>query len=330
MKRLLLLLLLLLPSLAWAQKPPINSVAGPTTSRQFGSIITDAIGDTTNGKVPLFAGCAGGVLIFSGGAVPSCSTVLPGGLSMTGTYSTVSTSALNVSPDWTFSSTANAISAISLSPTMTPAGASAGNVNAVFVAPVTTASGSINFSTLRGLVTQVTASTGYTGTITTVEAMRATYLNLSGIASPTATGFVASGLGNGGTITSGAVHNRSINVELTSASPGAGGTIVNDGLEITLSTGSGAGTTTNRGIYITGNGGTGGGGTTTNYAIYSDSTAASSLTGALSIGGTFQVTQASPAAADACTAGQIVGDANYLYTCSASGAWKRVAVTGGY
>lgn len=32
----------------------------------------------------------------------------------------------------------------------------------------------------------------------------------------------------------------------------------------------------------------------------------------------------------ACSAGQIVGDANYLYTCASSGVWKRVAMTGGY
>lgn len=50
----------------------------------------------------------------------------------------------------------------------------------------------------------------------------------------------------------------------------------------------------------------------------------------LDVSGTFRVTQASPAAADACSAGQIVGDTTYLYTCSASGAWKRVAMTGGY
>lgn len=44
MKRLLLALLLLAPSLAWAQKPPVNGVAGPTTSTQLKSIITDATG----------------------------------------------------------------------------------------------------------------------------------------------------------------------------------------------------------------------------------------------------------------------------------------------
>src|SRR6185295_9680206 len=42
----LLLFLLLLPSLAFAQpvKPPINAVAGPTTSAQFRGIITDPLG----------------------------------------------------------------------------------------------------------------------------------------------------------------------------------------------------------------------------------------------------------------------------------------------
>lgn len=50
MKR-LLFLLLLLPSLAWGQKPPINGVAGPTTSSQFGSIITDPNGTPSTGHV---------------------------------------------------------------------------------------------------------------------------------------------------------------------------------------------------------------------------------------------------------------------------------------
>lgn len=39
---------------------------------------------------------------------------------------------------------------------------------------------------------------------------------------------------------------------------------------------------------------------------------------------------ASPAAADACTAGRIVWDASYLYVCTATGVWKRAAITGGY
>lgn len=45
---------------------------------------------------------------------------------------------------------------------------------------------------------------------------------------------------------------------------------------------------------------------------------------------TFRILQASPAASDACSAGQIAVDTGFLYTCAASGTWKRVAVAGGY
>ena len=39
---------------------------------------------------------------------------------------------------------------------------------------------------------------------------------------------------------------------------------------------------------------------------------------------------ATPASNAACTAGKIVWDASYVYVCTASGAWKRAALTGGY
>jgi hypothetical protein len=42
------------------------------------------------------------------------------------------------------------------------------------------------------------------------------------------------------------------------------------------------------------------------------------------------LTQASPVAAAACTAGQFAVDTGFLYTCASTGVWKRVAVTGGY
>lgn len=41
-------------------------------------------------------------------------------------------------------------------------------------------------------------------------------------------------------------------------------------------------------------------------------------------------TSASPASNAACTAGRFVWDSSYLYLCTASGAWKRAALTGGY
>ena len=33
---------------------------------------------------------------------------------------------------------------------------------------------------------------------------------------------------------------------------------------------------------------------------------------------------------DACTSGELAWDADYLYVCTATGAWKRSALTGGY
>lgn len=39
---------------------------------------------------------------------------------------------------------------------------------------------------------------------------------------------------------------------------------------------------------------------------------------------------ATPASGSACTAGTLVWDASYIYVCTASGAWKRSALTGGY
>ncbi len=58
------------------------------------------------------------------------------------------------------------------------------------------------------------------------------------------------------------------------------------------------------------------------------------IPGALSLGAVTEtslvVTQASPASGAACTAGSIVGDTTYLYTCASTGVWKRVAMTGSY
>jgi hypothetical protein len=44
----------------------------------------------------------------------------------------------------------------------------------------------------------------------------------------------------------------------------------------------------------------------------------------------YVTTSESPASGAACTAGQITWDASYIYVCTASGAWKRAALTGGY
>jgi hypothetical protein len=42
------------------------------------------------------------------------------------------------------------------------------------------------------------------------------------------------------------------------------------------------------------------------------------------------ITAQSPASGAACDAGEIAWDTSYIYVCTASGAWKRAALTGGY
>ena len=92
----------------------------------------------------------------------------------------------------------------------------------------------------------------------------------------------SAGTSNSGN-TSGTINNYSFFALPHTASAGAGGTLNNYGQYITLSNGSGAsGTTNNYGLFITGNS-TGG---DTNYAVYSDSTAASYLAGNVGIGTT--------------------------------------------
>lgn len=49
------------------------------------------------------------------------------------------------------------------------------------------------------------------------------------------------------------------------------------------------------------------------------------------INGKLRITNSSsPASSDACNSGTITWDANYIYVCTSSGAWKRSALTGGY
>lgn len=96
MKRLayLLALLVLLPTLALAQKPPINGVAGPTTSAELRSIITDESGS--------------GALVFQGGALGAATGT---SLSVTGNILSYSGTAIpaggTTGSGYTFSSTSN-------------------------------------------------------------------------------------------------------------------------------------------------------------------------------------------------------------------------------
>lgn len=235
--------------------------------------------------LPLSGGTLTGGLTLADGSVWGAT-----GLSASSTYTTVSTSAFNLAPILSFSSTANAITDISLAPTMTPTGATAGNVNAAQI--FASASNSIvNISALRGLALSVNETSNYTGVIATAQALLIAAPNVAGTNQYTNYhGMEFGSVTNGNGITSGTVNNANIFHAAITASAGSGGTVNNYQENVAVPTGSGAGTTNNYGIYITGNGGTGGAGTTNNYAIDSVSTAPSVLLGSLSaLSGTMPV-----------------------------------------
>jgi hypothetical protein len=210
--------------------------------------------------------------------LPDTATFASTGYANSNSYSTSGTSAWSWGPTWNFSSTSNGLAVMSLTPTMVPTGASAGNVNGVNLVN-TVGTSAVNISTVRMLTSSLTVSAGYTGTITTAMGFNGGITNNGTNAIGTTVALNMAGTANGNGVTTGTVNNQVATFGAHSAAAGLGGTINNDGVKVTVGTGSGAGTTTNRGVYITGNGGSGGSGTTNNYAIYSDSTAPSSFAG---------------------------------------------------
>ena len=70
----------------------------------------------------------------------------------------------------------------------------------------------------------------------------------------------------------------------------------------------------------------------TAYQVSACSTTGTSIIpGPLIVQGALTVTtSSSPASGASCTAGTLAWDANYFYLCTASGAWKRAALTGSY
>lgn len=209
------------------------------------------------------------------------------------TYSTVLTPSLTANPTYTYTSTANGISALQMAPTLVPSGASAGSTNGLAVV-ATVGTSAVNISSLRALEVELNTAAGYSGTAAAGSSILVNAPGISGSIPLTVwDGITIGASANGNGITSGTVSNNGIDTMGASASAGSGGVIVNSGIKSTLPTGAGAGTTTDYGLYVTGNGGSGGGGTTNNFAIYSDSTAASSLAGALTVTGASVLSNAS-------------------------------------
>lgn len=81
-------------------------------------------------------------------------------------------------------------------------------------------------------------------------------------------------------------------------------------------------------LYISGTPSAG----TNNYAVHVVA-GNTKLAGTLTVdtaAGLILLTSSSPASGAACTAGAMTWDASYIYVCTATGVWKRAALTGGY
>lgn len=197
------------------------------------------------------------------------------GIADTASYSTASTPVVGFLPTWNFSSTSSGIAPFVFSPTMVPAGASAGNVNALAVGP-TVGTSAVNQSTQRAINAGVTVSAGYSGTLSAANAYGAFVVNNGNNPITTTTQYAAIGTGNGNGITTGVVTNIGFGGTPHSAAAGVGGTVYNIGGRFDVGTGDSAGTR-NYGVYITGNGGA----TAINFATLSDSPAPSAFSGKL-------------------------------------------------
>lgn len=274
------------------------AVANGTDGRIFYQVASNTVGQMTTTGSGTVVVLATSPTLAGTVTLPDASTVASTGIANVGSFTTVSTPSINYAPTWNYSSTGNALAVIVLSPTLVPTGASAGTI---FGVSLTTHIGtsSVNGSTFTGTNNNLTVDAGYAGTFSGgLNGITSTVINSGTNAAPIVKSFSANISANGNGTTTATVVNHGFFTNSGTAAAASGGTVTNNSATLSLSTGSGAGTTTNRGLYITGNGGSGGGGTTTNYAIFSDSTAASSLAGQLTVS-----SGTAPPAAGAATAG---------------------------
>lgn len=244
-----------------------------------------------------------GVLVTSGGGVPSISSTLPSGLaipsptfsgtvtfpdaatwaatglSIGGTYTTASTPIISVSPIFNYTSTGT-VNLVNTNFIMTPTGASSSAANGANVA-TTYYNSAVNITTGVSAQFGVVTDSSYTGTVATGAALSIAAPSVGG-SNPITTYngiWFRNGITNGNGITTGTVNNNGINLGTNTAAAGAGGAVNNTQILVNLPSGSSAGTTS-KGIWITGNGGA----ASTKFALYSDSTALSQIGGELDVG----------------------------------------------
>lgn len=261
--------------------------------KKFVGLVTGALlASTSLTSAQVFP--SSGLLITQGGLAPASSPRFTGtvtfpdgatwastGLADAASYSTTSTPFLSLTPTWTFSSTANNVHAIAISPTLIAGGASAGNDGAITIVP-SLGTSAANFGQFRGINLQLSTAAGYSGTAALGVAIYFRAPSVGGTNPFTNYQHVlADGIANGNGITSGTVTNYHLNLSAHTAAAGAGGTVANTGILVTVPSSSSAGNT-DKALAITGNGGA----LSTKYAIYSDSTAPSAFGGPLITSGT--------------------------------------------
>ena len=240
--------------------------------------VTIGNNSNTNNAVNIAAGTTGGINLQAKTTVTGDLIVSNNNASITGT-STGNTK-LSVGGTVNASNTGSQYG-LQNDVSFNPSGASLSNIYGM--SNSTTVSGSaLSIGQVSGIQTDVRTGAGYTGTITEATGMWVGQPVLSGTNKiATYNGIKISGNTDNGGNTTGTIENNQIRVGGSTTAAGVGGTLNNYGINLTLATGNTSGTN-NYGLYIQGNGN---GSANSNYAIYSGSSAASLLTGALNING---------------------------------------------
>jgi parallel beta-helix repeat protein len=250
-------------------------------------------------------------------AQPGVTTVIRGDatqqgvLTLGGALTTTASARLSVQGTMTSSFT-GAQYGINNQMNFNPTGASVGNIYGTVATPIISGS-SLNTAALYGMYSDVETTSGYTGTVTSAAAIVAGSPSFGGNKVATNSGLQVNDMNSNGGNTSGTLNNYGVRVLTNTAGAGAGGTVNNYGAYISVPGGSG-GTTNNYGVYIQGNGAG-----TLSYALYSASTAASSLAGSLDVSGYISTT----------TGYKFNGTAGSTTTCSGGNVLSNMVIQGG-
>jgi len=255
------------------------------TGRADTSLLTPALDTATTGTLSIGTATANAITIGRNDFTVTAngSIAVKQQHVINGTYTTTNNNRLHITGTLNSSNT-SAQYGIQNESNFDPSGASLTSIYGLVNIPKVSGS-SLNITNAHGIFSRVDTTSGYTGTITNGSGI--TVGNPSLLGSNKITNYSGVNIqdldGNSGN-TSGTLNNHGVLISSNTAGAGTGGTINNYGIKLTLPSGAGTGTTNNYGMHISGNGGG-----ASSYAIYSTSTAASLLSGALTVDGSVTV-----------------------------------------